>query len=120
MPATETDNLNVFKMRVARCDHGALQHPGVVIVDNIQRACVQRDIVKAGQRIHRQNGHAKAGQHGRQIMVDKGVRLIRPGGQHHSILSGAGYLIQYLLPGLLHLAAECLLGFVAGRNGSPG
>ena len=99
VPAAEAYQLYVFQVFALRGQNGGGQHPGMIIVGNVQPAAAQIHPVGAGQCIGGQHRHPHGGKQLRQVMVHQGVVVIGPAGQHHGIPPLDAHPVHHVLPG---------------------
>ena len=120
VPTAKAHQLYIFQVFALCCQNGGGQHPRMIIVGNVQPAATQVHPVGTGQRVGGQHRHPHGSKQLRQVMVYKGVIVIRPAGQHHSIPPLGAHPIHHILPGFQQLRAEgilCLIRRLHGRAG---
>ena len=118
--AAKADDLDVLQAVVLGGQHGGSQHPGVVVVDDVQPAAGEVHLVHVGQGVVGQHRDAQADEQFGQRVVDQLVVLIGAAGQHHRVAVLGVAAVQHGLAGGFQLIGEAGLGGVAGGDGLPG
>ena len=118
MAAAEVYDLDVFQAAVFGCGHGSGQHPGMEIVHDVQAALIQLLLFSRGKGVRRKHRDPKSRQKGRQVMVNEGIRLVGPCGQHYGIAALFLYLPKGPFSRLQKLLPKALLGFFRCQKGS--
>ena len=120
VPAAETDDLHILQPRITGGKDRRREHPGMVVVDDVQCAAAQIHLGGPGHRIDGEHRDPQCGKHLRQIVVHQRIVLIGTGGQHHRIASGLANLVEDPCTRRLQLRSEGALGPIGGGDGSSG
>ena len=78
MSAAETDDLDIFQVGMLRRVNRGAQHPGMIVVDYIQAALREIDLIQTGNRIRCEDIDSLICKHLWNIVVDQVVVLVRP------------------------------------------